>query len=100
MRTLLFLLMLVAVPVAAQELPDAGLPDGSVGSGGADRGSEEYDPNAASCLDSKSCTRGFECVDARCVPVPVKQAGCSAAPAGLWLLAALAIGARRRAARS
>lgn len=95
MRTLTLLLMLLAVPVTAQDLPDSGLPDGSVGQGGAEQGSEENDPNNVPCLDTRECAGGFECVDSRCVPRPIRTVGCTAVPGGL-VLGALILALRRR----
>jgi hypothetical protein len=97
MRLLQLLFVLSAVSVAAQELPDSGLPDASVGQGGAEQGSEENDPNNVPCVDSNTCANGFQCVNARCVPRPVKNVGCSAVP-GVLVLGGLAIAWRRRRA--
>lgn len=99
MRTLCFVFAMWAVPVLAQaELPDAGLPDASVGEGGAERGSEESDPNGMVCLSTSDCERGFACVRDRCVPGKIKNVGCSAAgDASGWLpLGLLALAWRRR----
>jgi hypothetical protein len=93
MKTHLYLVLLAVSSVGwAQELPDAGLPDASVGEGGADRGSEENDPNGGPCLDAKSCGQGFGCVEGRCVPQKPITVGCSTVglsmlPWGLLLLA-------------
>ncbi len=88
MRPLLLLALLTVASARADELPDAGLPDASVGQGGADRDTEENDTNGGPCVDSRSCVSGFECVDARCVPAPIKNAGCSTSPvAGVLALA-------------
>lgn len=68
--------LLLAAPTAfAQDLPDASLPDASVGQGGADRGSEENETGGP-CLDSRDCEGGFTCQAGRCVPGAVKTAGC------------------------
>jgi hypothetical protein len=93
----LWALVMVLAPMnAPAQALDAGLPDASVGQGGADQTSEENDPNAAPCLDSKSCDNGFSCIAGRCVPGPRRNAtGCAAAPAGA-LLAALVVGRGRR----
>ena len=82
----------------AQELPDAGLPDASVGSGGPDMNGEENDPSGGTCLDDSTCDRGFQCVERRCVPRPVQNVGCSAA--GLELLAGLSLVGLLRRRRS
>ncbi len=87
--------MLSAVSVAAQELPDSGLPDASVGQGGAEQGSEENDPNAVPCLDSSTCGQGFQCVNTRCVPRPIIKVGCNAVP-GVLVLGALVAALRRK----
>ena len=53
-----------------------GIPDGSVGQGGADMTSEENDPNAT-CLDSSQCDLRTSCVNGRCIPKPPRNAaGC------------------------
>lgn len=96
MRLVRLWLLLAAFSVGAQELPDSGLPDASVGEGGADRGSEENDPTGMACLDAKSCGGTFACVNGRCVPRPPVVVGCGAAPAGLAVLGLLAWGRRRR----
>ena len=97
MRTCLFIVLLaVTSPVWAQELPDSGLPDGSIGEGSAEGMTEENDPQGGPCLVSKDCSQGFACVDARCVPVKPKSIGCSAAPVGLVMAGAIGLALRRR----
>ena len=97
MRSLLLLLCVVTAPALAQELPDAGLPDASVGGGGTDMNQEENDGNDATCLSDANCDNGFACVSSRCQPRPVQNLGCSVG--GPMQLVALALViARRRAA--
>lgn len=86
--------LFVAAPAVAQELPDAGLPDGSVGMGGADQTNEENDLGGP-CVTSNECDRGFACTNGRCTPTKVKNLGCASAGGELLLLAAL-LWARRR----
>lgn len=95
-RFALVLFLTVGTLALAQELPDAGLPDGSVGQGGADRDNEESDGTNDPCLDSRTCSNGFTCVDARCVPAPVKDLGCSSVPGLMVALAALLVRFKRR----
>ncbi|PZR04432.1 MAG: hypothetical protein DI536_34305 [Archangium gephyra] len=98
LRRLALSFALLATPVVtAQELPDAGLPDASVGEGGADRDTEEADTAGGPCLTSNECTMGFSCVDARCVPAPVTNAGCSTATFPALATLGLLLLARRRA---
>lgn len=95
MARILLLLVLTGASVSlAQDLPDAGLPDASVGQGGADQGSEENDPNGA-CRSDRDCLGATECVSGSCKPAPVKEIGCSSAPV-LWLLPAVVALRRRR----
>ena len=92
--------MAVASPSWAQELPDAGLPDGSVGEGSAEGMSEENDPQGGPCLVSKDCAQGFGCVAQRCVPTKPKTVGCASMPGSIPLaltaLAAMGTLLRRR----
>ena len=81
--------------MAAQDIPDSGLPDASVGQGSAQQGTEENDPNNVPCIDSNTCSNGFQYVNTRCVPRPVKNVGCQAVP-GAMLLGGLAFALRRR----
>jgi hypothetical protein len=83
MRVLFLLILLGAVSVAAQDLPDSGLPDASVGQGGADRDNEEGDGEGSLCTDSSTCATRLQCVSGRCVPTRVTNAGCSAGGVGL-----------------
>ena len=95
MRTCLFFLLLaVSSPAQAQDLPDSGLPDGSVDMGSAQGTSEENDPQGGPCLLSKDCGQGFACEGRRCVPVKPRSVGCSAAP-GLLLGAAALVAVLR-----
>ncbi len=91
------LLVLCLAPVGfAQDLPDAGLPDASVGEGGADRDNEENDQGGP-CRSASDCQGAFTCENGRCVPTQVVDASCGVAPGGLLLwLAALCF--RRRGA--
>jgi hypothetical protein len=97
MRTCLFVLVLgLAVPAWAQELPDSGLPDGGVETGSAQGNTEENDPNAGPCLVAKDCAQGFSCVNERCVPAKTKNAGCGAVPGAGLMAGALVLALRRR----
>ncbi|MEW5743198.1 MAG: hypothetical protein AB1938_30060 [Myxococcota bacterium] len=80
----------------AQDLPDASLPDASVGQGGAEHGSEENDPGGP-CLDSRDCEGGFTCANGRCVPGGVRKTGCggTAALATVLVAAGLVVSRRR-----
>lgn len=80
MRVLLILLVCSAFSAAAQNLPDSGLPDASVGQGGADRDNEEGDAEGSMCVDSSTCAGRLECSAGRCVPKKVTVVGCSAVP--------------------
>lgn len=96
MRTCLFILFLgLSSSAWAQDLPDSGLPDASVG-GSIDGTSEESDPQGGPCLVSKDCSQGFACAEGRCVPVKPKIVGCSAAPGLLLGVTALVALFRRR----
>jgi len=81
--------LLVGAPAAAQELPDSGLPDGSVGMGGADQTNEENDLGGP-CVTSTECDRGFACTNGRCTPTKVKNLGCTSGGGELLLPPALA----------
>lgn len=97
MRTCLFIVLLgVAAPVWGQELPDSGLPDGSVEEGSAEGMTEENDPRGGPCLESRDCSQGFACVGARCIPVKPKNASCSTVPAAVLAAGAIAFALRRR----
>lgn len=69
---------LAVAPAAQAQLPepDASLPDASVGQGGADRGSEENDPNDRPCLNARDCDDRFTCRNGRCVPTAIRNASC------------------------
>lgn len=97
-RILLLLVLTGAAVSLAQDLPDAGLPDASVGQGGADQGSEENDPNGA-CRSDRDCLGATACVNGSCKPTPVKELGCSSAPV-LFLLPLVVTLRDRRARRS
>ncbi len=97
MRTCLFVLLLgVSSPGWAQDLPDSGLPDGSVGEGSAEGMTEENDPQGGPCLESKDCSQGFACAGRRCVPVKPKNLGCTSSPGVLVAAGALLLALRRR----
>jgi hypothetical protein len=68
MRRWLFLSCIWAATAAAQvDLPDAGLPDGSVGGSGAERASEEEEDGLDHpCVLDRDCDRGFRCEAGRC----------------------------------
>lgn len=97
MRLLPLLLVCSAFSAAAQDLPDSGLPDASVGQGGADRDNEEGDGEGSMCVDSSTCATRLECAAGRCVPKKTTIVGCSAVPAlELFALSASLWLARRR----
>src|SRR3954468_21917658 len=98
MRTCLFIVLVaVAIPSWAQELPDGGLPDGGSEGGSAEGMTEENDPQGGPCLESRECGQGFACVSQRCVPTKPKTVGCSAIPVeALAVLGALGLALRRR----
>lgn len=98
---LLFLLTCVGLAPAAlaQGLPDASMPDASVGEGGVDQTSEENDADTP-CLDARDCPGRFICDAGRCVPGPVTRAGCGGATALAALSAALVLGLALRPARA
>ncbi len=79
---------------AQADLPDAGLPDASVGGTGAERASEEEEDSLDTpCLLERDCDQGFACESGRCTWRRWRDAtfvGCSSAPAlsGLALLLA------------
>lgn len=84
----------------AQDLPDAALPDASVGEGGAGQSSEENDTGSP-CLDARDCTGGFTCDQGRCVPGTVKKVGCGGTAAlGTLVLGAGLLLTRRRRSRA
>jgi hypothetical protein len=87
--------LLVGAPAVAQELPDSGLPDASVGMGGADQTNEENDVGGP-CVTTSECDRGFACTDGRCTPTRVKNLGCASVGGELVLLAALLWNRRER----
>lgn len=94
-RILLFTLLTTATVSLAQDLPpDAGLPDASVGQGGADQGSEENDPNGA-CRSDRDCFGATGCVNGVCQPRPVTDLGCSSAPVVGLLPLLVTLGRRR-----
>lgn len=58
-----------------------GVPDASVGQGGADQGQESDDTTgqvATVCRDSRDCSKGFACSNRRCVYIGYREAtgGC------------------------
>ncbi|GMU61837.1 MAG: hypothetical protein AMXMBFR34_36000 [Myxococcaceae bacterium] len=98
MRSALALALLFALTPAAslgQDLPDASLPDASVGQGGAERGSEENDPGGP-CLDSRDCEGGFTCQNGRCVPGGIKRTGCGGTAALATVLVGVGLVLSRR----
>lgn len=98
---LVCLLLLVANPVLAQaDLPDAGLPDASVGGTGAERASEEEEDAISNpCLSDRNCDRGFACVNRKCTWQRYREAtveGCGAqSVTGLCVFSALLLLRRR-----
>ena len=84
MRLALFVLLLLAAPVAAQDAGSAPqpVPDASVGEGGSER--EEDDTTVKVpllCQRSSDCSQGFSCAAGRCTWVGTRKAeriGCLA----------------------
>ena len=70
----------------------------AVGSGGADRASEEADQEQGKCQSGLDCPDRFTCSAGRCVPAPLQTASCGGfAAAGISLLGVgLVLRARRR----
>jgi hypothetical protein len=90
-RWVLVLSFAWAATAFAQITPDAGLPDGSVGQGGADQNSEEADQNDLPCLTSQDCDGPFTCDNGRCVPAPIRHASCGAGTGALALVGIAAL---------
>jgi hypothetical protein len=108
MRTLMLMVVVMAVPALADDGGDADagpeLPDASAGNGGSDQMTQESDEGGANsvCQLSRDCERGFTCTAGHCVYVGYRQAtGCSVGdgalifPAALWLAFSVR-GIRRR----
>lgn len=67
LRCLTLLCLLSATAWAQADLPDAGLPDASVGGTGAERASEEEEDSTSNpCLSDRDCDRGLQCVNNKC----------------------------------
>ena len=106
MKQLLLVLGLLAASAPARaDGPDPalpGVPDASVGVGGADHSSEENDSTQQPCLDSSQCDLRTTCSNGRCVPTPVRNAaGCGGGALGALSLStsfglALTVALRRR----
>lgn len=99
MRRLALLLLLLSGSARAQaDLPDAGLPDASVGGTGAERSSEEEDATLSTpCLSERDCDRGLTCTNGKCSWQRYRDAtfeGCGAT-SGLGLLGAVLLLRRR-----
>lgn len=83
---------------------DTGLPDASVGEGGADRDNPEGDDSTGrvntSCRSSRDCSSRFSCSDGRCQYTGVRKAdqqGCVlGAQAALVVMGLAAVGGHRR----
>ena len=83
---------------------DAGLPDASVGEGGADRDNPEGDDSTGrvntSCRSTRDCSPRFTCDDGLCRDTGVRQAdqqGCVlGAQAALVVMGLAAVGGYRR----
>lgn len=92
---------LLAGPALGQaDLPDAGLPDASVGGTGAERASEEEDATLSTpCLSDRDCDRGFSCTNTKCTYRRYRDAtfdGCGAnSTNALWVLGAALLLRRR-----
>jgi hypothetical protein len=95
---LLALLLCSLAPLAwgQVDLPDAGLPDASVGGTGSERASEEEEDSINNpCLSDLDCDRGLQCLNNRCTWRAWREAtqeGCSAAPGAMVLLCAALLG--------
>lgn len=95
---LLALLLCSLAPLAwgQVDLPDAGLPDASVGGTGAERASEEEeDATNNPCLSDNDCDNGLQCKNSKCTWRPWREAtqeGCSAAPGLMLFLGAALLG--------
>lgn len=99
-RRLVLTVLLCAAGASAQaDLPDAGLPDASVGGTGAERSSEEEDQGLATpCLSDRDCDRGLQCVHSTCRWQRYRDAtfeGCSTTGGGSLLGATLLLAFRR-----
>lgn len=84
-------------------VPDAMVPDASVGEGGADRDQQEGEDSVGrvptTCRDNDDCSTGFSCHQTRCVYTGIRRAtggGCLGAAPALLLVATVAVIARRR----
>ena len=99
-------MLLIAGPALGQaELPDAGLPDASVGGSAPDQKTEEGDSTTSDpCLTDHDCERGFSCVNTRCTYRRYREAtydGCGANTiGGLWVLGAALLFLRTRSSRA
>jgi hypothetical protein len=70
-----------------------GIPDASVGQGGADMTSEENDTTNAPCLNSSQCDSRTSCVNGKCLPGPVRNAaGCGGGATSSLSLVGLGLG--------
>jgi hypothetical protein len=91
-------LLAASVARAQADLPDAGLPDASVGGTGAERASEEEEDSTSNpCLSDRDCDRGLQCVNSKCTWRRYRDAtfeGCDHT-AELMLAAALLLLTRR-----
>ena len=84
-------------------VPDASVPDASVGEGGADREQQEGEDSVGrvptTCRDNDDCSQGFDCHETRCVYTGIRRAptgGCLGSSPALLLVLGLAAAVKRR----
>ncbi len=86
-RLVVLTLALVGAAAVAQDAgdtPDASIPDGSVGMGGAEMNSQETGDGTENtvCANTSDCQRGFACANNRCRYSGVKVASCAGCGGG------------------
>ena len=90
----------------AGDNPDGGLPDGSMGIGGADMNSQETGDGTENtvCAETRDCQRGFTCNNNKCHYAGVRVASCAgcgggSATAAMLFPVVIALRWRRRTKR-